>query len=93
MHTHSDQNTCERTTTHPTSRATGEFIDIETGFAAESGQNDEYRTFSQKSIFIFCTTISTNPQGFRIKIDESETKMPEDRVGALSRSTWQPEIA
>jgi ABC-type histidine transport system ATPase subunit len=63
------------------------------GFAAESGQNDEYRTFSQKSVFIFCTTISTNPQGFRIKIDESETKMPEDRVGALSRSTWQPEIA
>jgi len=64
-----------------------------TGFAAESGQNDEYRTFSQKSIFNFCTTISSNRQEFRIKIDESKSKMREDRVGALSRSTRQPEIA
>jgi len=47
--------------------------------------------FRKKSIFNFCTTISSNHQEFRIKIDESESKMRVDRVGALSRSTRQPE--
>ena len=49
--------------------------------------------FRKKSIFNFCTTISSNRQEFRIKIDESESKMPEDRIGTPSRSTRQPEIA
>ena len=49
--------------------------------------------FRKKSIFNFCTTISSIRQEFRMKIDKSESKMREDRVGALRRSTRQPEIA